>query len=189
LFNTSSGLSVQTAATVIRVHVPGAFAMNLSALRLFGVFSLAILSVSNTSPAPANPILVLTHVTVIDGDGGPPQPDITVLISGERISDIYPGAKKRLPAGAQIMNLRGHFVMPGLIDSHYHFMIGTRHCSSDELRGRRQAGFRRSRQETWRYCASVEFRWVRDSLNTAKPAGRPYQECRSGLQWRARLGH
>jgi hypothetical protein len=69
--------------------------MNLSALRLFGVFLFTILSVSNTWPAPANLILALTHVTVIEGNGGPPQPDMTVVISGERISDIFPSEQSR----------------------------------------------------------------------------------------------
>lgn len=105
--------------------------MNHFAIRFFGVFLIAILAVSNGSPAPAN-ALALTHLTVIDGNGGRPQPDMTVVISGDRIADIYPSGTKRPPTGATIMNLRGHFLIPGLIDSHYHFMIGMRSKEAEE---------------------------------------------------------
>ena len=106
--------------------------MNHFAIRFFGVFLFAILAVSNSSPAPANATLALTHLTVIDGNGGRPQPDMTVVISGDRIADIYPSGKRRPPTDATTMNLRGHFLIPGLIDSHYHFMIGMRSKEAEE---------------------------------------------------------
>jgi imidazolonepropionase-like amidohydrolase/ketosteroid isomerase-like protein len=109
--------------------------MNHFVIRFFGVFLFVILAVSHSSPAPAN-ALALTHLTVIDGNGGRPQPDMTVVISGDRIADIYPSEKKQPPTGATIMNLRGHFLIPGLIDSHYHFQLGMRSKEAEEaLRG------------------------------------------------------
>lgn len=66
--------------------------------------------------------LAITNVTVIDGNGGPPKPGMTLLISGGYIKDLFPAGRKRLPAGAVVMNLSGSYVMPGLIDSHYHFI-------------------------------------------------------------------
>ena len=99
-------------------------------VRLFGV--LLILPAINASPAPAVETLALTHVTVIDGNGGPPQPDMTVVIADERIAEVYPSGRKRLPAGATIMNLKGHYLIPGLIDSHSHFMIGIRPPETEE---------------------------------------------------------
>src|SRR6184192_450437 len=80
----------------------------------------------------ANEILVLTDVTVIDGNGGRPVPNMTVVISGERIADIFARGKKRLPADATVMNLRGHYLIPGLIDSHYHFMLGMRNKETED---------------------------------------------------------
>lgn len=70
--------------------------------------------------------LALMNVTVIDGNGGPPQRNMTVVISGERIADMFATGKKRVPAGATVMNLRGHYLIPGLIDSHYHLTLGMR---------------------------------------------------------------
>src|SRR5438876_12088995 len=80
----------------------------------------------------ANEILVLTDVTVIDGNGGRPVPNMTVVISGEHIADIFASGKKQLPAGATVMNLRGHYLIPGLIDSHYHFMLGLRSKETED---------------------------------------------------------
>src|SRR5256886_5534426 len=76
--------------------------------------------------------LVLTNVTVIDGNGGRPMPNMTVVISDERIADMFATGKKRLPAGATVMNLRGHYLIPGLIDSHYHFMLGMRSKETED---------------------------------------------------------
>ncbi len=80
----------------------------------------------------ANDILVLTNVTVIDGNGGRPMPNMAVVISGERIADMFAIGKKQLPAGATVMNLRGHYLIPGLIDSHYHFMLGMRNKETED---------------------------------------------------------
>jgi imidazolonepropionase-like amidohydrolase/ketosteroid isomerase-like protein len=79
-----------------------------------------------------NEILVLTNVTVIDGNGGRPAPNMTVVISGERITDMFATGKKPLPEGATVMNLSGHYLIPGLIDSHYHFMLGMRSKEAEE---------------------------------------------------------
>ena len=100
--------------------------MNVLAVRVFIVFLVLILSLTQQAPAQERAVLVLTHVTLIDGNGGPPQPDRTIVISGERIADIFPSGTKTLPRGATTMDLKGHFVIPGLIDSHYHFMNGLR---------------------------------------------------------------
>lgn len=100
--------------------------MNRFAFRFFGAFLIAFLTASSGSLAPANEALALTHVTVIDGYGGPPQPDMTVVILGERIADIFHSGRKQPPAGAKIMDLRGHFVMPGLIDSGSFSKVGLR---------------------------------------------------------------
>jgi imidazolonepropionase-like amidohydrolase len=62
----------------------------------------------------------LTNVTVIDGNGGPPAPKMTLVISGGRIADMFVTGTKGLPAKATSMDLSGHYVIPGLIDSHVH---------------------------------------------------------------------
>ncbi|MGE0178391.1 MAG: amidohydrolase family protein [Sphingomonas sp.] len=88
------------------------------------------------TPAPARPQLspqvraflavepgsiALTHVRVIDGTGAPPREDQTVLIGADgRISAVGPAASTPPPAGARIIDLAGHSVLPGWVGMHEH---------------------------------------------------------------------
>ncbi|MGH7720354.1 MAG: amidohydrolase family protein [Gemmatimonadaceae bacterium] len=65
-------------------------------------------------------VVVLTHVKLIDGTGAAPKDDQTVVIRGNRIAEVGPSARVRTPAGARVMELRGHTVIPGLVGMHDH---------------------------------------------------------------------
>jgi imidazolonepropionase-like amidohydrolase len=67
--------------------------------------------------------IALEHVQVIDGTGSGPQSDMTVLVEGRRIAQIFSTGTKKLPADTRAIDLTGRFLIPGLIDSHVH--IGT----------------------------------------------------------------
>lgn len=75
------------------------------------------------APAPA-PALALTNATLIDGTGRAPRPRMTVLVRGSRIADVFPAGRQPLPADAQVVDLTGRYLIPGLIDAHVH--LGTR---------------------------------------------------------------
>lgn len=68
---------------------------------------------------PAPKPLVLTHATVIDGRSPRPVPDATVVLSGGKIVRIARGAVTP-PADADVIDVQGRFVLPGLIDAHTH---------------------------------------------------------------------
>jgi imidazolonepropionase-like amidohydrolase len=102
-------------------------------LRLVVAITLLLVTTANARPVvPTGDTLVLTHVTVIDGTGRRPQPERTIVIARGRILDIYQSGRKRRPANATVMDLSGAFVMPGLIDSHYHLNLGTRSKAQEE---------------------------------------------------------
>ncbi len=64
--------------------------------------------------------LEITDVTVIDMTGAPPKPGQTVVVEGNRISQVGDAKKVHAPKGAQVVNAHGLYVIPGLWDLHVH---------------------------------------------------------------------
>ncbi|MBI4456644.1 MAG: amidohydrolase family protein [Acidobacteria bacterium] len=64
--------------------------------------------------------LVFTHVTVIDATGAPAQSDMTVIVTGDRITEISRTEKISIPKDAQVVDAGGKFLIPGLWDMHVH---------------------------------------------------------------------
>ena len=69
---------------------------------------------------PAADVMVLSNFTLIDGNGGPAVPNSALIATDGRITWIGTAGELKAPAGAQVQNLAGKFVMPGLIDLHTH---------------------------------------------------------------------
>ncbi len=67
--------------------------------------------------------LLIQGATLIDGTGKAPLADARILIEGNVIRRIWSGAEAApaLPPGTQVVDARGKFVIPGLIDSHVHY--------------------------------------------------------------------
>jgi len=66
------------------------------------------------------PSIALTHATVIDGTGAPAMMNQTILIEGDRITAIGPSGSVRVPETAEVLDLSGQTVIPGLIGLHNH---------------------------------------------------------------------
>lgn len=47
--------------------------------------------------------------------------DVTVLVTGDRITSVGPAAAQAIPQGARVIEARGAWVIPGLVDTHVHF--------------------------------------------------------------------
>lgn len=84
---------------------------------------LAILAwpvVSPASPLPDRQTIAITDVTVIDVERGVSIGPRTVLIDQGGVVEIVAPHKARIPAGAQRVDGRGKFLIPGLVDMHVH---------------------------------------------------------------------
>ncbi|HEX7011558.1 MAG TPA: amidohydrolase family protein [Steroidobacteraceae bacterium] len=69
--------------------------------------------------APAAPRLIIDHVTVIDGTGAAPEPDMAVVIEGEKIAAVVPSSLATGESGKRI-DASGKYLIPGLMDVHIH---------------------------------------------------------------------
>jgi Amidohydrolase family len=79
-----------------------------------------VLAASTYSRAQAPSSLLITGATIIDGLADAPIRDRSLLIEGNIIRGLLP-ADAPAPAGAQVLDLSGKFIIPGLFDSHVHW--------------------------------------------------------------------
>lgn len=73
------------------------------------------------SSARVTPVIALTGGTVIDGAGGPPMKDAVVIVEGSRIVSVGRRSETKVPDAAQVIEVGGKFILPGLIDIHVHY--------------------------------------------------------------------
>ncbi|MDO5609450.1 MAG: amidohydrolase family protein [Pseudomonadota bacterium] len=78
--------------------------------------------VAETNPACA---IAVTGATVIDGNGGVPLRNATVLVREGRFVAIGAGAQVQVPNCAKRINARGKFIVPGFIDTNVHVAMPT----------------------------------------------------------------
>src|SRR6266404_4956065 len=79
-----------------------------------------VLAASTYGEAQAPSTLLIRGATIIDGLADAPLRDRSLLIEGNTIRDLIP-ADTAAPAGAQVLDLSGKFIIPGLFDSHVHW--------------------------------------------------------------------
>ena len=65
------------------------------------------------------PIIALTHVRVIDGTGAPAREDQTIILEKGKIESVT-DASSATPKDAQVLDLHGYTVIPGLVGMHEH---------------------------------------------------------------------
>lgn len=67
---------------------------------------------------PAGGVVALVGATVIDGTGAAPRASCTILIEDEHVRAVGPDVA--VPEGAEVVDLAGKTIVPGLIDMHGH---------------------------------------------------------------------
>jgi len=100
-----------------------------------GVLGLLYASVLSAQPRPLSPnvaryvsvnapVVALTHARVVDGTGAAAREDQTIIVRGDRIATVGSASTVKVPVGAQVVDLTGSTVIPGLVGLHEHTWFG-----------------------------------------------------------------
>lgn len=81
-------------------------------------------------------VIALQHATLIDGTGADPLPDATILVADGRFSAAGPAASVEVPAGAEVRDCSGGYVIPGLMDANIHLVSARTPDTLLEFEGR-----------------------------------------------------
>lgn len=79
--------------------------------------------VASCVSTPTHSVSAITDARIIDGLGGAPIENGVILIEGDRIIAVGTSDEISVPARAELIDVDGKTVMPGLIDVHVHFDI------------------------------------------------------------------
>lgn len=83
---------------------------------------LTCIGLAAAQSAPAT-VTAITGARLIDGTGAAPIDDSVVLTEGDRIRAAGPRAKVPVPRGSTVVDAKGKFLMPGLVDVHCHINV------------------------------------------------------------------
>ncbi len=94
-------------------------------LLIGGIAGLATAMAGCQSPrAVLNATLVIKHAQIVDVATGRVQPDMTVVVDGDRIVAVGEDSATTIPSGAPAIDAAGRFLIPGLRDMHVHVFMG-----------------------------------------------------------------
>lgn len=104
----------------------------LSAVFAIAVVVSSALAQERSEPGPGvqqfvavnAPIVALTHVRLVDGTGTPARDNQTLILNGNVIQAVGQSDAVAIPPGAEVLDLRGHTVIPGLVSLHEHTWFG-----------------------------------------------------------------
>lgn len=85
------------------------------------------------APPPYDPAVAITDATLWDGTGRPPVPHAVTLVRRGRILCAGGLGECPVPQDARVVNARGGWLIPGLIDTHVHLLFLRRGSASEEL--------------------------------------------------------
>jgi imidazolonepropionase-like amidohydrolase len=140
-----------------------------------------------TAVACSAQITVIDGATVIDGNGGAPVADAVIVIDGARITGIGPRGAVRVPSSSKVVDAKGRFVIPGLIDTNVHLSLygGAKERYESLVR------YQPRQQEIVLEAAQIDLKYgittVRDSYGLLVPLTKVRDEIAAGRAIGARI--
>ena len=113
---------------------------------ILGLFASALagLAVGLTpyAPPPASQVVVYRDAGLIDGLGGGVKPHMAVIVEGAVIKAVLPDQQlsKADLKGAEVVDLSGRYLLPGLVDSHVHLATSPNRKRAEALMRREVYG-------------------------------------------------
>ncbi|HEU4400921.1 MAG TPA: amidohydrolase family protein, partial [Candidatus Polarisedimenticolia bacterium] len=84
-------------------------------------WKIAVSTAFSAPPGTPPPPRALVGATLLDGTGSPPVPDAVVILRGGKIDCAGSRAQCPPPRGIDLLDLKGLFITPGIVDAHVHF--------------------------------------------------------------------
>ncbi|MBT2620514.1 amidohydrolase family protein [Chryseobacterium sp. ISL-6] len=117
----------------------------------------------------------IQNVTVVDVVNKKLVPNQTVVITKNLISEIKPINKIKVPQGANVIDGKGKFLMPGMTDAHVHFFqSGGLYTRPDALDLRKQVSY--EKEIDWVHHNMEDFllRYLKNGITSVIDAGASY---------------
>jgi imidazolonepropionase-like amidohydrolase len=139
----------------------------------------AAVGMAMTAPALAEPVAIV-HATIIDGTGRAPIPNGTIVIDNGRIVSVGAASSVKVPKDAKIIDEKGKFIIPGLMDANVHLYLNLDTESLIRYEGRYDEIVKEGAQITLKNGLTTVFdTWgpydalqqVRDEINSGATVG------------------
>jgi imidazolonepropionase-like amidohydrolase len=102
---------------------PNVLTRPIFSLALFLALLAGVPDSARTQVAAPNATTLLRPDRVFDAEDGRTQDGWVVLVAGNRITAVGPAGDVRAPAGADVIDLPGTTLLPGLIEAHAHLFL------------------------------------------------------------------
>ncbi len=100
--------------------------------------------------------------------------NVTVLLKGDRIAAIGPVGKVTIPKKADVIDVRGKYLIPGLIDGHIHFFqSGGLYTRPDGLDLRHRVDYMKHQRWVRDHMGDLFRRYIRSGITTVVDMGGP----------------
>ena len=119
-------------------------------------------------------LVVIQGATVITATGRPSIRNAAIVVEGGRIRDVGPRNEVRVPNNAQVIDARGKWVIPGLIDAHVHFsQSGGLYTRPDIIDLRKQRPYEKEMEWIKDHISSTFERYLASGITGAVDCGGP----------------
>lgn len=123
----------------------------------------------------AQTTVAITGATLVNPDGKPPLIDAVILIQNGRILRVGTTQNVQIPKDATVIDGRGKWIIPGLVDSHVHFFqSGGLYTRPDGLDFRKLVPYEKEIESVKNNLNDTFARYLRSGITSVVDVGGPF---------------